>query len=81
MAGLADHFDLISAAEVEFDRDLKKRRAPLHVVKITLHVSGHRLPALRAHEAGVDLRATVDLALDKIDGEVLRLKEKVRSRP
>ena len=37
--GLADHFDLITAAEVEFDRDLKKRREPLHVVKVTLQVA------------------------------------------
>jgi len=25
--GLSDHFDLISAAEVEFDRDVKKTRS------------------------------------------------------
>jgi len=79
--GLADHCDLITAAEVEFDRDLKKRREPLHVVKVTLHVVGHRLPDVRAHETGRDLRATFDLAMDKIGGEVTQLKERVMSHP
>jgi ribosomal subunit interface protein len=79
--GLADHFDLITAAEVEFDRDLKKRREPLHVVKVTLNVMGHRLSDVRAHETGRDLRATFDLAMDKIDGEVTQLKERVRAHP
>lgn len=79
--GLADHFDLITAAEVEFDRDLKKRREPLHVVKVTVHVLGRRLQDIRAHETGRDLRATFDLAIDKIDGEVTQLKERVRAHP
>jgi ribosomal subunit interface protein len=79
--GLADHFDLITAAEGEFDRDLKKRREPLHVVKVTLHVLGHRLQDIRAHETGRDLRATFDLAMDKIDGEVTQLKDRVRAHP
>jgi ribosomal subunit interface protein len=79
--GLADHFDLITTAEVEFDRDVKKRREPLHVVKVTLHVVGRRLPDVRAHEAGRDLRATFDLAIDKIEGEVTQLKERVRAHP
>jgi ribosomal subunit interface protein len=79
--GLADHFDLISAAEVEFDRDLKKRREPLHVVKVTLHLVGHRLRDLRASETGHDQRATFDLLMAKIDGEVTRLKEQVRAHP
>ena len=79
--GLGDHFDLLTAAEVEFDRDLKKRPEPLHVVKVTLHVLGHRMPELRAHETGHDLRTTFDLAMDKIDGEVRQLKERVRAHP
>jgi ribosomal subunit interface protein len=79
--GLADRFDLISAAEVEFDRDVKKRREPLHIVKVTLHLVGHRLPDLRASETGRDQRATFDLVIEKIDGEVTRLKERVRSHP
>ena len=81
MIGLADHLDLITAAEVEFDRDLKKRREPLHVVKITLHLVGYRLRDLRASETGRDQRATFDLAMAKIDSEVTQLKERVREHP
>jgi ribosomal subunit interface protein len=77
--GLADHFDLITTAEVEFDRDLKRRPEPLHVVKVTLHVLGHRMPELRVHETGRDIRTTFDVAMDKIDGEVTQLKERVRA--
>ena len=78
VASLADHFDRIRWAEVEFDRDLKKRRQPLEVVKITLHLVGHRLADLRAHETGRQQRATFDLALDKLDGELAQLKEQVK---
>jgi ribosomal subunit interface protein len=81
VAALADHFDLIARAEVEFDRDVKKRREPLYVVKVTLHLIGHRLHDLRAHESGRDLRATVDLLMDKIDGELTTLKERVKPHP
>ena len=79
VSGLADHFDLISAAEVEFDRDLKKRREPLHVVKVTLHLVGRRLRDLRASETGLDQRATFDRAVEKIDGELTRMKERVKA--
>jgi ribosomal subunit interface protein len=79
--GLADHFDLISAADVEFDRDLKKRREPLHVVKVTLHLVGHRLRDLRASETGRDQRTTFDVLMEKVDGEVTRLKGQVRAHP
>lgn len=81
VASLADHFDRITWAEVEFDRDLKKRRQPLEVVKITLHLLGHRLADLRAHETGRQQRATFDLAIDKLDGELTQLKEQVTSHP
>ena len=79
VSGLADHFDLISAAEVEFDRDLKKRREPLHVVKVTLLLVGRRLRDLRASETGLDQRATFDRAVEKIDGELTRMKERVKA--
>ena len=79
--GLGDHFDLVTTAEVEFDRDVKKRREPLHFVKITVHLVGHRLPDLRASETGRDQRTTFDLAMACIDGEVTGLKERVRAHP
>lgn len=81
LAAVARHFDLVARADLEFDKDLKKRREPQHVVKVTLHLIGHRLSDLRAHETGRDLRAVVDLVMDKIDGELVALKEQVRPHP
>jgi ribosome-associated translation inhibitor RaiA len=81
LVGVAGRFDLVARAELEFDRDLKKRPNPLYVVKVNLHLIGHRLSDLHAHETGRDLRTTVDLVIDKIDGELATLKERVAAHP
>jgi ribosomal subunit interface protein len=81
VVSLGDHLDLIAGADVEFIRDLKKRPEPLYVVKINLHLLGHRLPGLRAGATGHDPRITFDLALAKISGEVTQLKERVKAHP
>jgi ribosome-associated translation inhibitor RaiA len=78
---LGDHLDLIAGADVEFIRDLKKRPEPLHVVKINLHLLGHRLPGLRVSETGLDPRVTFDVALARISDEVDQLKERVKAHP
>lgn len=74
-------FDLVARAEVEFDRDLKKRATPLYVVKVNLHLIGHRLSDLHAEETGRELRTTVDLVIDKIGGEVATLKDRITAHP
>ena len=74
-------FDLVARAEVEFDRDLKKRAIPLYVVKVNLHLIGHRLSDLYAEETGRELRATVDLVIDKIGRELVTLKDRVTAHP
>ncbi len=78
---LGDHLDLIAGADVEFIRDLKKRPEPVHVVKINLHLLGHRLPGLRVSETGLDPRVTFDVALARISDEVDQLKERVKAHP
>lgn len=78
---LGGHLDLIAGADVEFIRDVKKRPEPLHVVKINLHLLGHRLPGLRAGATGHDPRITFDLAMVKIAHEVDQLKERVKAHP
>jgi len=78
---LGGHLDLIARADVEFIRDVKKRPEPLHVVKINLHLLGHRLPGLRAGATGHDPRITFDLAMVKIAHEVDQLKERVKAHP
>ena len=75
----------VARADIEFDRDLKKRPDPMYVVKVTLHLIGHRLPDLRGSETGRHLRAVVDLLMDKIDGELhayreVRLRHPARRR-
>jgi ribosome-associated translation inhibitor RaiA len=79
LSTIAGRFDVVARAELEFDRDLKKRPVPLYVVKVNLRLIGHRLTDLRAHETGRDLRATVDLLMAKIDGELNTLKERVKA--
>lgn len=74
-------FDLVARAEVEFDRDLKKRAIPLYVVKVNLHLIGHRLSDLYAEETGRELRATVDLVIDKIGRELVTLKDRITAHP
>jgi ribosome-associated translation inhibitor RaiA len=78
---LGDHLDLIAGADVEFILDLKKRPEPLHVVKINLHLLGHRLPGLRVSETGREPRATFDVAMARIGDEVVQLKERVKAHP
>ncbi|HSP08510.1 MAG TPA: HPF/RaiA family ribosome-associated protein [Candidatus Dormibacteraeota bacterium] len=78
---LDDHMAVVAGADVEFSRDLKKRPEPLHVVKINLHLLGHRLPGLHVSETGHDARITFDVALTRISSEVDRLKERVTSHP
>lgn len=81
LSTIASRFDPVARAELEFDRDLKRSQMPLYVVKVHLNLIGHRLSDLRAHETGDDLRATVDLVMDKIDGELTTLKERIKAHP
>jgi ribosome-associated translation inhibitor RaiA len=79
--GLGGHLDLARSVDVEFDRDVKKRPEPLHVVKITLHLLAHRTPDLRVKETGRDQRTTFDVAMARIEAEASRLKERIKARP
>ncbi len=81
LEGLARHLDLIARAEVEFGRDSRRSREPLHVVKVSLDLIGAKLPSLRARESSRDLRTAVDLALDSASREVDQLKERIKPHP
>jgi hypothetical protein len=58
-------------------------RAHLHLElqrpRTTLRMVAHRLMPIRAREAGRELGEVIALALDKVDGEILGLKEQVRA--
>ncbi len=79
--GLGDHLDLATSADVEFDREVKKRPEPLHVVKITLHLLAHRTHDLRVKETGRDRRATFDVAITKMEAEAAQLKKRIKAHP
>jgi ribosomal subunit interface protein len=75
------HFDLLTEAEAEFSAESRRSQTPIHVVDLTIRGVATGLPAIRAHGAGHDLAAVIDITLDRLDGEVLRLKEEVTSHP
>lgn len=77
---LSRHFDKVLEAEVEFDRERKRSQEPARVVRITVRALGRKMPLIKAHERGPDLQATLDLALDKVDRQIVKLKERVKSR-
>jgi len=75
---LGRHFDRIQEVAVEFADESRRGTTPTCSVRITVHPNGRRHPLAHAQERGVDARAALDLALDKIDRQVLKLKEKIK---
>jgi ribosomal subunit interface protein len=69
---LGRHFDRVQEVEVEFEDE--PHRGSGCVVRITVRTDGPRHPVAHAHETAPDAR----LALDKIDRQVLKLKEKIK---
>ncbi len=72
---LARHFDRVADAEVDFVDEAKRFGLETTEVRINVHVDGRRAPVLSAKEHGADPQAALDLALDKIDRQVVKLKE------
>jgi len=77
---LARHFGKVADAEVEFSEERKRSGLATTVCRIILHVDGHRAPTFYARERGADPQSALDLALDKIDRQVVAFKEKVTHR-
>ncbi|TMD31461.1 MAG: ribosome-associated translation inhibitor RaiA [Chloroflexi bacterium] len=75
LARLERHFGKVADAEVDFSEERKRFGLATIVCRINVHVSGRRTPVLSAHERGVDAQSALDLALDKIDRQVVKLKE------
>ena len=75
---LARHFGRVADAEVDFSKEAKRFGLDVTVCRITIHVDGRRTPVLSAHERGADPQAALDMALDKIDRQVVKLKEKIK---
>ena len=80
LARLARHFGRVAEAEVDFSEERKRSGLSMSVVRIDVHLAGRRAPALSAQERGADPQSALDLALDKIDRQVVKLKEKITHR-
>jgi ribosome hibernation promoting factor len=77
---LARHFGRVADAEVEFSEERKRSGLSTTICRINLHLDGHRAPVLHARERGADPLSALDLALDKLDRQVVAFKEKVTHR-
>jgi putative sigma-54 modulation protein len=77
---LARHFGRVTDAEVDFSEERKRSGHTTVVCRINVRIDGRRSPVLSAHEQGADAQSALDLALDKIDRQVVKHKEKVTHR-
>lgn len=75
---VARHFDRVIEAEVEFESESRRGPSPFCAVQINLRMDGRRHPLAQAREKGTDPKAALDLALDKVDRQVVKLKEKIK---
>jgi putative sigma-54 modulation protein len=75
---LGRHFDKVQEVEVEFEDESRRSPNPSCAVRITVRADGRRHPVAHARESAPEARAALDLALDKIDRQVVRLKEKIK---
>jgi putative sigma-54 modulation protein len=75
---LGRHFDRILEVEVDFEEESHRGSNPSCVARITVHTDGRRHPVAHAHETAPDPRSALDLTLDKIDRQVVKLKEKIK---
>ena len=77
---LERHFGKVLEAEVEFSEKRRSSDLTWYVCRIHLRLDGHRAPVLHAMERGGDPLTALDLAIDKIDRQVVAFKEKVTHR-
>jgi len=77
---LTRHFGKVAEAEVDFSEERKRSGLTTTVCRINVHMDGRRSPVLSAHERGADAQSALDLALDKIDRQVVKHKEKITNR-
>ena len=77
---LAHHFGKVAEADLELSPERKRNGLVTVMCRINVHVDGRRTPLLSAHESGADAQAAFDLAFDKIDRQVVKLKEKRTTR-
>jgi putative sigma-54 modulation protein len=77
---LVRHFGRVIEAEVEFSEKRRSSDLSWFVCRVHLRLDGHRAPVLHAMERGADPTTALDLALDKIDRQLVAFKDKVTHR-
>lgn len=75
LSRLERHFGRVADAEVDFTEERKRSGLATSVCRINVHFNGRRSKPLTAHERAADAQAALDLAIDKIDRQVLKAKE------
>ncbi len=75
LARLERHFGRVADAEVDFTEERKRSGLATSICRINVHFNGRRSTPLTARERGADAQAALDLAIDKIDRQVLKTKE------
>lgn len=80
LSRLERHFGKVIEAELEFSEKHRSSDLTWFVCRIHLRLDGHRAPVLHALERGGDPQTAFDLAMDKIDRQVVAFKEKVTHR-
>ena len=80
LARLERHFGKVLEAEVEFSEKRRTSDLTWFVCRVHLRLDGHRAPVLHAMERGADPTTALDLALDKVDRQLIAFKDKVTHR-
>jgi len=75
LSRLERHFGRIADAEVDFSEERKRSGLATSVCRINVHIDGRRANLITARERGADAQAALDLAIDKIDRQVVKTKE------
>ena len=76
LSRLERHFGKVADAVVDFSEERKRSGLATSVCRINVHFNGRRAQVLTARESGADAQAALDLAIDKIDRQVVKTKEK-----
>jgi len=82
LSRLSRHFDRVLDAQVELTREAARTNS--WTVQIVVHMDGRKHPLAQARETAADVQSALDLAIDKVDRQVVKLKEKIkieRKRP
>ena len=75
LSRLERHFGRVADVEVDFTEERKRSGLATSVCRINVHINGRRAQPLTARERGADAQAALDLAIDKIDRQVVKAKE------